>query len=83
MTNKHLPVREKAEVNISVVHGQSPPAAVKQMRADNSTLPYDPELQASLPFFAAQAGLSPVAYLSYPSAPTVHVNYRYCQLCQF
>ena len=80
VTNNHLPVLEKAGVNISVVHGQLPPAAVKQMRADHSTLPYDPESQASLPFFAA--GLSLVAHPSNPSAPTVHVNYRYFEVTE-
>ena len=80
VTIKHVPVLEKAGVNISVVHGKLPPAAVKQMRSDHSTLPYDPESQASLPFFAA--GISLVVHPSNPSAPTVHVNYRYFEVTE-
>lgn len=80
VTNTHVPVMEKAGVNISAVHGKLPPAAVKQMRSDHSTLPYDPESQASLPFFAA--GISLVAHPSNPNAPTVHVNYRYFEVTE-
>ena len=32
-------VLEKAGVNISVVHGMLPPPAIKQMRADHSSIP--------------------------------------------
>lgn len=69
-------ILEKAGVNISVVHGDLPPAAIKQMRADHSSLPYDAE--HSLPFFAA--GLSLVVHPRNPHAPTVHMNYRYFEV---
>lgn len=78
--NAHVPILEKAGVNISIVHGSLPPAAIKQMRADHSTLPYDPESKASLPFFAA--GLSLVVHPRNPSAPTVHANYRYFEITE-
>lgn len=71
-------VLEKAGVNISIVHGNLPPAAIKQMRADHSTIPYDPESNTSLPFFAA--GISLVIHPRNPSAPTVHANYRYFEI---
>jgi coproporphyrinogen III oxidase len=78
--NAHTPVLEKAGVNISVVHGMLPPAAIKQMRADHSTLPYDPNSQASVPFFAA--GISLVVHPQNPNAPTVHANYRYFEVTE-
>ena len=71
-------ILEKAGVNISVVHGSLPPAAVKQMCADHATLPYDPDSQEKLPFFAA--GLSLVIHPRNPHAPTVHANYRYFEV---
>jgi len=71
-------VLEKAGVNISVVHGSLPPAAIKQMKADHSTIPYDADSQKSLPFFAA--GLSLVVHPRNPHAPTVHANYRYFEV---
>jgi len=71
-------VLEKAGVNISVVHGTLPPAAVKQMRADHASLPYDPDKQEHLPFFAA--GLSLVIHPRNPHAPTVHTNYRFFEV---
>jgi coproporphyrinogen III oxidase len=71
-------ILEKAGVNISVVHGFLPPAAVKQMCADHATLPYDPDSQEKLPFFAA--GLSLVIHPRNPHAPTVHANYRYFEV---
>ncbi|KAF9235643.1 Coproporphyrinogen III oxidase [Melanogaster broomeanus] len=46
---------EKAGINVSVVHGMLPPAAIKEMRADHSSIPYDG--QTSLPFFAAGISL--------------------------
>ncbi|KAK7037512.1 Coproporphyrinogen-III oxidase [Paramarasmius palmivorus] len=71
-------ILEKAGVNISIVHGSLPPAAVKQMRADHSTMP---EIsQGSLPFFAA--GISLVIHPRNPHAPTVHANYRYFELTE-
>ncbi|KAI0287795.1 Coproporphyrinogen III oxidase, partial [Multifurca ochricompacta] len=71
-------ILEKAGVNISVIHGSLPPAAVKQMRADHASLPYDPDSQESLPFFAA--GISLVIHPRNPHAPTVHANYRYFEV---
>ncbi|KAI0927646.1 hypothetical protein AcV5_008125 [Taiwanofungus camphoratus] len=70
-------VLEKAGVNISVVHGVLPPAAVKQMRADHSSMN---DLQGSLPFFAA--GISLVIHPRNPHAPTVHANYRYFEITE-
>jgi len=37
---------EKAGVNVSVVHGVLPPPAIQQMRADHSSIPYDPDSQS-------------------------------------
>jgi len=71
-------ILEKAGVNISVIHGTLPPAAVKQMRADHASLPYDPNGHTNLPFFAA--GLSLVIHPRNPHAPTVHANYRYFEV---
>jgi len=71
-------ILEKAGVNISVIHGSLPPAAVKQMRADHASLPYDPDSQENLPFFAA--GLSLGSHPRNPHAPTVHANYRYFEV---
>ena len=71
-------VLEKAGVNISIVHGTLPPAAVKQMRSNHAELP-EPEVGAKgLPFFAA--GLSLVIHPRNPMAPTVHANYRYFEV---
>ncbi|CAL1713744.1 unnamed protein product [Somion occarium] len=71
---------EKGGVNISVVHGNLPPAAIKQMRADHTSVPYDPDSQNSLPFFAA--GLSLVIHPRNPHAPTAHANYRYFEITE-
>ncbi|PWN47811.1 hypothetical protein IE53DRAFT_381836 [Violaceomyces palustris] len=77
---------EKAGVNISVVHGMLPPAAVRQMSADHAGLMEkagyrlegkDAEVKG-LPFYAA--GLSLVVHPKNPFAPTVHFNYRYFEL---
>jgi coproporphyrinogen III oxidase len=68
-------VLEKAGVNISIVHGVLPPAAIKQMRSDHSSIPIS---ETGLPFFAA--GISLVVHPSNPSAPTVHANYRYFEI---
>lgn len=65
-------VFEKAGVNISIVYGKLPRAAVLKMRADHKNL--DPTVE-SLDFFAA--GLSMVLHPHNPMAPTVHLNYRY------
>lgn len=71
-------VLEKAGVNISVVHGKLPPAAIKQMRAEHDDIPYDPTSNTSLPFFAC--GISLVIHPRNPHAPTVHANYRYFEI---
>ncbi|KAI0642840.1 Coproporphyrinogen oxidase [Trametes meyenii] len=70
-------VLEKGGVNISVVHGMLPPPAIKQMRADHSSIP---DIQSSVPFFAA--GISLVIHPRNPHAPTVHANYRYFEITQ-
>jgi coproporphyrinogen III oxidase len=76
----HGMVLEKAGVNTSVVHGMLPPPAIKQMRADHASLPFDPDSTTSLPFFAA--GISLVVHPRNPNAPTVHANYRYFELAE-
>lgn len=78
--NTQVSVLEKAGVNISIVHGNLPPAAIKQMRADHASIPFDPENPKSLPFFAA--GLSLVVHPRNPHAPTVHLNYRYFEITE-
>ncbi|GAA94943.1 uncharacterized protein L969DRAFT_53410 [Mixia osmundae IAM 14324] len=71
-------VFEKAGVNVSVVHGTLPPAAVKQMRSDHADK-FDWYDGASLlPFFAC--GISIVVHPRNPMAPTVHMNYRYFEV---
>jgi coproporphyrinogen III oxidase len=79
-TNQPESILEKAGVNISVVHGLLPPAAIKQMRADHSSIPFDPDTPSSLPFFAA--GISLVIHPRNPNAPTVHANYRYFEITE-
>ncbi|KAK0533235.1 Coproporphyrinogen-III oxidase [Tilletia horrida] len=77
---------EKAGVNISVVHGKLPPAAIRQMSADHAGLQERTGYQLDgpnaevdgLPFYAA--GLSLVVHPANPFAPTVHFNYRYFEL---
>lgn len=72
-------VLEKAGVNISIVHGSLPPAAIKQMRAEHGSLQsLNPEEKGALPFFAA--GISLVIHPRNPHAPTVHANYRYFEI---
>jgi coproporphyrinogen III oxidase len=70
-------VFEKAGVNVSVVHGVLPPAAVRQMKADHKSLVTDGK-EEPLPFFAA--GISIVLHPWNPHAPTVHLNYRYFEV---
>ncbi|KAH7927661.1 coproporphyrinogen III oxidase [Leucogyrophana mollusca] len=77
-SNTQETILEKAGVNISIVHGMLPPAAIKEMRADHSTIPYDG--QSSLPFFAA--GISLVVHPRNPHSPTVHANYRYFEITE-
>lgn len=72
-------ILEKAGVNISIVHGTLPPAAIKQMRADHTSMPL-PDHPNGLPFFAA--GISLVVHPSNPHAPTVHANYRYFEITE-
>ncbi|KAG5642112.1 hypothetical protein DXG03_003611 [Asterophora parasitica] len=72
-------VLEKAGVNISIVHGILPPAAIKQMRADHTAMPL-PDRPEGLPFFAA--GISLVIHPRNPHAPTVHANYRYFEITE-
>ena len=71
-------VLEKAGVNVSIVHGNLPPAAVKQMKSEHATLPWDPDFDGSLPFYAA--GISLIIHPRNPHAPTVHANYRYFEV---
>ncbi|KAL0879853.1 hypothetical protein ABMA27_002387 [Loxostege sticticalis] len=66
-------VFEKAGVNISVVSGTLPPAAVQQMRSRGKNLQ-----NADLPFFAA--GVSAVIHPRNPMVPTIHFNYRYFEV---
>jgi coproporphyrinogen III oxidase len=66
-------VFEKAGVNVSVVYGELPRAAIEKMRADHKSF-VAKDVQA-LSFFAA--GLSLVLHPKNPMAPTVHLNYRY------
>jgi coproporphyrinogen III oxidase len=73
-------VLEKAGVNISLIHGKLPPAAIKQMRADHSSLPLPEDHPGGLPFFVA--GLSLVIHPRNPNAPTVHMNYRYFEITE-
>ena len=68
-------VFEKAGVNVSIVHGNLPPGAQKQMRADHATLPVS---TTALPFFAT--GISIVIHPKNPHVPTVHLNYRYFEV---
>jgi coproporphyrinogen III oxidase len=76
----HESILEKAGVNISIVHGILPPRAIAQMRADHSSIPFNPEAPTSLPFFAA--GISLVVHPRNPDAPTVHANYRYFEITE-
>ncbi|XP_044737794.1 oxygen-dependent coproporphyrinogen-III oxidase [Chrysoperla carnea] len=66
-------VIEKGGVNISVVKGTLPKAAVAQMRSRGKTLTDGP-----LPFFAA--GVSSVIHPRNPLVPTIHFNYRYFEV---
>lgn len=66
-------VFEKAGVNISVVSGHLPAAAVQQMRSRGKKLG-----DGALPFFAA--GVSAVIHPRNPWVPTIHFNYRYFEV---
>lgn len=67
-------VFEKAGVNVSVVTGSLPPAAVQQMRARGKQLTEN----VKLPFFAS--GVSAVIHPRNPHVPTIHFNYRYFEV---
>lgn len=71
-------ILEKAGVNISIVHGTLPPTAIKQMRADHTSMPLPEDAPGGLPFFAA--GISLVIHPCNPHAPTCHANYRYFEI---
>lgn len=71
-------VIEKAGVGVSIVHGQLPPQAIKQMSSDHKSIPYDHSSGLSLPFTAQ--GISLIIHPVNPFAPTVHLNYRYFEL---
>lgn len=66
-------VFEKAGVNISVVTGYLPPAAVAMMKSRGKKL-----TDGKLPFFAA--GISAVIHPRNPMVPTIHFNYRYFEV---
>ncbi|EDW12544.1 oxygen-dependent coproporphyrinogen-III oxidase [Drosophila mojavensis] len=67
-------VFEKAGVNVSVVTGSLPPAAVQQMRSRGKDLAEN----VKLPFFAS--GVSAVIHPRNPHVPTIHFNYRYFEV---
>ena len=68
---------EKAGVNISVVYGILPPAAVQQMKSRGKQFS---SLVKEVPFFAA--GVSSVIHPKNPNVPTIHFNYRYFEVDQ-
>lgn len=68
-------VFEKAGVNVSVVYGNLPLAAVEQMRSRGNDLTGN-----KFPFFAA--GISSVIHPRNPFVPTLHFNYRYFEVCE-
>ncbi|KIY50611.1 coproporphyrinogen III oxidase [Fistulina hepatica ATCC 64428] len=71
---------EKAAVNISLIHGTLPPASVKQMATQHSSVQYDtdPHYSQDLPFFSG--GISIVIHPRNPNAPSAHANYRYFEI---
>ncbi|XP_066273657.1 oxygen-dependent coproporphyrinogen-III oxidase-like [Branchiostoma lanceolatum] len=71
-------VFEKAGVNISIVLGNLPPAAVRQMRARGKE--FKTKDDSGLPFFAA--GVSSVIHPRSPNVPTIHFNYRYFEVVE-
>eukprot|EP01134_Creolimax_fragrantissima_P003702 CFRG3702T1 len=68
-------VFEKAGVNVSVVHGELPPAAVAQMRARGKDFDSN---GGNVQFFAT--GVSLVIHGRNPNVPTFHANYRYFEI---
>lgn len=73
-------VFEKAGVNISVVYGMLPPAAVQQMKSRGKHITGSGVGSEQIPFFAA--GVSSVIHPRNPNVPTIHFNYRYFELEQ-
>lgn len=71
-------VFEKAGVNISVVYGMLPPAAVQQMKSRGKHISGTGVGSDQVPFFAA--GVSSVIHPRNPNVPTIHFNYRYFEL---
>ena len=79
-------VIEKGGINVSVVYGNLPPSAIRQMSADHDGLierigykVEGPDAQVDgLPFFAT--GISVVIHPKNPMSPTSHFNYRYFEL---
>ena len=69
-------VFEKAGVNISVVYGELPKAAIQQMKQRNQLK--DMNDSDKLPFFAT--GVSSVIHPHNPMVPTIHFNYRYFEV---
>ena len=59
------------------MHGMLLPPAIKQMRADHSTIP---DVQTSAPFFAA--GISLIIHPRNPHALTLHANRRYFKITE-
>ena len=68
-------VFEKAGVNVSIVHGTLPAAAVIQMRSRGKEY-----LVGSGPFPFYACGISLVIHPHNPHAPTSHANYRYFEV---
>lgn len=73
-------VFEKAGVNISVVYGMLPPAAVQQMKSRGKQFSCLVNNSSQIPFFAA--GVSSVIHPRNPNVPTIHFNYRYFEVDQ-
>lgn len=73
-------VFEKAGVNISVVYGMLPPAAVQQMKSRGKHITGTGVGSEQIPFFAC--GVSSVIHPRNPNVPTIHFNYRYFELEQ-
>ena len=69
-------VFEKAGCNVSVVHGNLPKAAQKQMTSRGVDLGNNSD--EDLPFYAC--GISLVFHPHNPMAPTVHANFRYFEV---
>ena len=67
-------VWEKAGVNLSVVHGKMPQAALAAATERGANRGDD-----DVPFFAC--GLSCVMHPRNPHCPTMHFNYRYVKRC--